>query len=112
MIEDLDLWWDHGSHKDNSWHHGGGGNRRRKGWPPGSPGLDDDDCNNALGRSFTRDVNRMKQRKFSSSRNWLGVIVHNDCANDAVEKELESIGDHCSNSGRASSHFHHTSDQM
>ena len=37
--------------------------------------LYDDDCNNALGRSFTRDVKRMKQRKFSSSRNWLGVIV-------------------------------------
>jgi len=49
--------------------------------------LYDDDCNNALGRSFTRDVNRMKQRKFSSSRNWLGEIVPNDCANDAVDRK-------------------------
>mmetsp|Transcript_5469 Transcript_5469/g.13713 ORF Transcript_5469/g.13713 Transcript_5469/m.13713 type:complete len:223 (-) Transcript_5469:143-811(-) len=59
-------------------------------------------CQNALDRSFTRDVNRVRDRRFSSdnARNWR-ERAYNECARNAIKGELDRIGRKCRNSGQA-----------
>ena len=59
------------------------------------------DCNVALSRSFQRDVNRNSNRRFGNNRGGWQNHAYNQCAQDAVEQELQRIGRQCQNSGQA-----------
>ncbi len=59
------------------------------------------DCANILGKDFSRRVKRSANRKYSGGRNFK-QRAYNECAIDAVNKELRRVGKKCLNSGSGS----------
>ena len=59
------------------------------------------DCNIALSRSFQREVNRNSNRQFGNNRGGWQNRAYNQCAQDAVQQELQRIGRQCQHSGQA-----------